>query len=151
MEEYSYISENGTVRQIRDLIAKAKDAEQDEQISQQASGISQLRTQTENALKTKSGVTSYVDDAGAAVIEFLRTKCRRVLASGIIDISPSGVIIPGGWNGVAYGVSFAARQTANSMVIVSFVGGEAYHAFYDIANDAITACSKFSGVAIPVS
>lgn len=32
MEEYSYISENGTVRQIRDLIAKAKDAEQDAKI-----------------------------------------------------------------------------------------------------------------------
>ena len=32
MEEYSYISENGNVRQIRDLIAKAKDAEQDAKI-----------------------------------------------------------------------------------------------------------------------
>lgn len=29
MDEYSFISENGTVRQIRDLVAKAKDEEQD--------------------------------------------------------------------------------------------------------------------------
>lgn len=29
MDEYSFISENGTVRQIRDLLAKAKDEEQD--------------------------------------------------------------------------------------------------------------------------
>lgn len=33
MEEYSYISENGNVRQIRDLVAKAKDEEQDTAIS----------------------------------------------------------------------------------------------------------------------
>ena len=32
MDEYSYISENGTVRQIRDLVAKAKDEEQDERL-----------------------------------------------------------------------------------------------------------------------
>lgn len=29
MDEYSFISENGTVRQIRDLVAEAKDEEQD--------------------------------------------------------------------------------------------------------------------------
>lgn len=33
MDEYSYISENGTVRQIRDLVAKDKDAEQDVRIA----------------------------------------------------------------------------------------------------------------------
>lgn len=32
MDTYSYISENGTVRQIEDLIAKAKNEEQDESI-----------------------------------------------------------------------------------------------------------------------
>ena len=32
METYSYISENGTVRQIEDLIAKARDDEQDVQL-----------------------------------------------------------------------------------------------------------------------
>ena len=32
MDEYSFISENGTVRQIRDLVAKAKDEEQDERL-----------------------------------------------------------------------------------------------------------------------
>ena len=34
MDEYSFISENGNVRQIRDLIAKEKDEQQDEAISQ---------------------------------------------------------------------------------------------------------------------
>lgn len=34
MDEYSFISENGTVRQIRDLLAKAKDEEQDGRIAQ---------------------------------------------------------------------------------------------------------------------
>lgn len=33
MDEYSFISENGTVRQIRDLVAKAKDEEQDVRIT----------------------------------------------------------------------------------------------------------------------
>ena len=33
MDEYSFISENGTVRQIRDLVAKAKDEEQDGRLS----------------------------------------------------------------------------------------------------------------------
>lgn len=32
METYSYISENGTVRQIEDLLAKARNDEQDEQL-----------------------------------------------------------------------------------------------------------------------
>ena len=32
MDTYSYISENGTVRQIEDLLAKAKNEEQDEKI-----------------------------------------------------------------------------------------------------------------------
>lgn len=34
MDEYSFISENGTVRQIRDLMAKEKDEEQDGKIAQ---------------------------------------------------------------------------------------------------------------------
>lgn len=34
MDEYSFISENGNVRQIRDLIAKEKDEQQDEAIAQ---------------------------------------------------------------------------------------------------------------------
>jgi len=34
MDEYSFISENGNVRQIRDLIAKEKDAEQDQRITE---------------------------------------------------------------------------------------------------------------------
>lgn len=33
MDEYSFISENGTIRQIRDLVAKAKDEEQDARIN----------------------------------------------------------------------------------------------------------------------
>lgn len=33
MDEYSFISENGNVRQIRDLIAKEKDEQQDAQIA----------------------------------------------------------------------------------------------------------------------
>lgn len=33
MDEYSFISENGTVRQIRDLVAEAKDEEQDARIT----------------------------------------------------------------------------------------------------------------------
>lgn len=33
MDEYSFISENGNVRQIRDLIAKEKDEQQDERLN----------------------------------------------------------------------------------------------------------------------
>ena len=32
MDEYSFISENGNVRQIRDLIAKEKDEQQDQRL-----------------------------------------------------------------------------------------------------------------------
>lgn len=40
MDEYSFISENGTVRQIRDLIAKAKDEEQDVRLDTLESAVS---------------------------------------------------------------------------------------------------------------
>lgn len=40
MDEYSYISENGVVRQIRDLVAKDKDAEQDLELQQLQTEVS---------------------------------------------------------------------------------------------------------------
>lgn len=40
MDTYSYISENGTVRQIEDLIAKAKNEEQDAEITSLRSRVS---------------------------------------------------------------------------------------------------------------
>ncbi len=42
MDTYSYISENGTVRQIEDLIAKAKNEEQDTEIAANRTAINAL-------------------------------------------------------------------------------------------------------------
>lgn len=42
MDTYSYISENGTVRQIEDLIAKAKNEEQDAGIAENRTAINAL-------------------------------------------------------------------------------------------------------------
>lgn len=42
MDTYSYISENGTVRQIEDLIAKAKNEEQDTEIGANRTAINAL-------------------------------------------------------------------------------------------------------------
>lgn len=50
MDEYSYISENGTVRQIRDLVAKAKDEEQDLRLDAlEQTGIIDTYSETETA------------------------------------------------------------------------------------------------------
>ena len=42
MDEYSFISENGNVRQIRDLIAKEKDEQQDNRLNSLESVVSNL-------------------------------------------------------------------------------------------------------------
>lgn len=47
MDEYSFISENGNIRQIRDLIAKEKDEQQDaaiNEINSKINGLSHYRT-----------------------------------------------------------------------------------------------------------
>lgn len=59
MDEYSFISENGTVRQIRDLVAKAKDEEQDERITAlEGAALGEWETIWEGAKSTTGSVST---------------------------------------------------------------------------------------------
>lgn len=57
MDEYSFISENGNVRQIRDLIAKEKDEQQDTVINDISSKVNRLA----NYSTTETEVGTWVD------------------------------------------------------------------------------------------
>lgn len=57
MDTYSYISENGTVRQIEDLLAKAKNEEQDAEITSLRSRVSAVE---QEVTKPNAGATSAI-------------------------------------------------------------------------------------------
>lgn len=61
MDTYSYISENGTVRQIEDLIAKAKNEEQDESIRTldgRTAALEAVKPISESKKGSTNGITS---------------------------------------------------------------------------------------------
>lgn len=94
MDEYSYISENGTVRQIRDLIAKAKDEEQDASIADLASSLSSGLSGLESALQTYEQQTDgSIRQINTRLAQF--SIVYTPLVSQVINANP-GVAV--GWN-----------------------------------------------------
>lgn len=142
MDEYSYISENGTVRQIRDLIAKAKDEEQDTSISGLAQELSDTRNAVAAELLIKVGVLPYADKTAQTETEYMKIRAEQALSSGKIASPPSAVFLPGGWVNQNFGWTFVIRQNAASCIVVSMVGQSLYNAYYDIATGQIAAMSK---------
>lgn len=61
MDEYSFISENGTVRQIRDLVAKAKDEEQDGRITDLEQAVSSEWVELWQGRRGTAGVITLTD------------------------------------------------------------------------------------------
>lgn len=111
MDEYSFISENGTVRQIRDLVAKAKDEEQDarlDYLEQTAIIDAYSETETQTNKRWIDGKPIY----------------RKVL------VMPTAVPV----SDVAYhslGVSFpAGTDTEFLPMVVSIYGNMIYYSSY---------------------
>ena len=74
MDTYSYISENGTVRQIEDLIAKAKNEEQDAEITSLRSRVSAVEQEVTHPNRgTTSTVRKYVYQESPVVFTANRT------------------------------------------------------------------------------
>lgn len=74
MDTYSYISENGTVRQIEDLIAKAKNEEQDAEITSLRSRVSTVEQEVKKPnVGTTSAVRKYVYQESPVVFTASRT------------------------------------------------------------------------------
>lgn len=61
MDEYSFISENGTVRQIRDLLAKAKDEEQDARLTALEQAVASEWVQLWQGRRSSAGVVTLND------------------------------------------------------------------------------------------
>lgn len=74
MDTYSYISENGTVRQIEDLLAKAKNEEQDAEITSLRSRVSAVEQEVQKPnVGTTSTVRKYVYQESPIVFTANRT------------------------------------------------------------------------------
>lgn len=78
MDEYSFISENGNIRQIRDLIAKEKDEQQDTAINEVTTKVNRLV----NYATSEAGIGTWIDG---------RTIYRRfIFFNGETSISDNG-------------------------------------------------------------
>lgn len=124
MDTYSYISENGTVRQIEDLIAKAKNEEQDTLIAAQAGQISQVRTDLTDALNGRIKIIPYNDTTAANAGELLVEKAKLFVAGGFTVGSTAIGVMKGGWLGQQYGFSMAMYVRPNNYLNVVFLGTE---------------------------
>lgn len=124
MDTYCYISENGTVRQIEDLIAKAKNEEQDALIAAQAGQITQVRTDLTDALNGRIKIIPYNDTAAASASELLVEKAKLFVAGGFTVGSTAIGVMKGGWLGQQYGFSIAMYVRPLNYLDVVFLGTE---------------------------
>ena len=99
MDTYSYISENGTVRQIEDLIAKAKNEEQDTEIASLRSRVSTVEQEVKrlNEYYSKS-VRSFVSSASpytwaANHDGFLKVSVMKTVAGFTVRLKVNGKVM----------------------------------------------------------
>lgn len=145
MDEYSYISENGAVRQIRDLIAKAKDEEQDTNISNLSGSLQIFETQTAAnlAARVRTVGTEYVTAANQK--DFLKAVAAAAINGHYIDELGMAVLISGGWSGVSYGVELIQRISPQ-YISVTFLGQEYFlSGIYDQQNDLMSTAVRYEG------
>ena len=138
MDEYSFISENGNVRQIRDLIAKEKDEQQDTEINNNKTAIDALSASVEQSLKSTVRITPPHDTRADTATELLANKAKRAIESGFLQQVGTSVVIPGGWYGQQYGHTLVTRIT-NYYYAVSFFGQATYiYGVYDSRSETAT-------------
>ncbi len=143
MDTYSYISENGTVRQIEDLIAKAKNEEQDTDIAANRTAINALSVSVGQSLKKKTAVLPYSDITANDRKDYLKKRVEEALQSGEMTDTPSAAIIPGGWYGRSYGWTQVVRQNRGSCVVTAYLGSEISNGFYNVDLQEIEVYSTF--------
>ena len=117
MDTYSYISENGTVRQIEDLLAKAKNEEQDTEIQANRNAINALSASVEQKLKRKLTSAGGLDIAAANGREFLLKAGQYLAEMGTLENVGEAVLVGGAWSGNQYGMMLAQKPDAIRYVI----------------------------------
>lgn len=121
MDTYSYISENGTVRQIEDLIAKAKNEEQDTEITSLRNRVSAVEQEVRKPNRgTTSTVRKYVYQERPFVFTasqtgFLTVRVFKAQDGFTITLKVNGVSVD--W--IPYHGTTADGETLNFPVVGS--------------------------------
>lgn len=145
MDTYSYISENGTVRQIEDLIAKARNDAQDTEIQANRNAINALSASVEEQFnfRVRAMLTRYFE--GANEKAFLKNAVDYAISQGTLSRQGQGVLIPGGWSGNSYGVELIQRISVE-YYSVTFLGQEyIISGIYDATSGQFPSIAKYTG------
>lgn len=122
MDEYSFISENGTVRQIRDLIAKAKDEEQDTRLDGFDVKLSGITDTVKNYVDGKIDITPYHSFDCPNERNLLKCILDFARNQGYSKDRQNLLFIPGDWYGHQYGISFVKNMPSVDYTQVVFIG-----------------------------
>ena len=121
MDTYSYISENGVVRQIEDLIAKAKNEEQDTDIAANRTAINTLSASVEQKLKQKATALGTVFIDAANETELLSKIGKYTKENQYAKKPGEAVLFGGGWSGKQYGM-FLVQRVDGVRYVIYYLG-----------------------------
>lgn len=145
MDTYSYISENGTVRQIEDLIAKAKNEEQDTEIAANRTAINALTASVEQQFKFRVRAMSPRYFEGANERAFLKNAVDYAISQGTLSSQGQGVLIPGGWSGTSYGIELIQRISVEYYSVTFFGQEYIISGVYDATSEQFPSLTKYTG------
>lgn len=148
MDTYSYISENGTVRQIEDLLAKAKNEEQDTEIQANRNAINALSADVgEGFLKCVKSTESQ-DTEATSIRDLLEKKVRAAISGGYFKQIGQTVAMPGTYKGLQWGTTLITWQ-ASYLYTVIFVGSaNMFAGLYNSTNDSMTVAVGYNGIPV---
>lgn len=145
MDTYSYISENGTVRQIEDLIAKAKNEEQDTEIQANRNAINALSASVEVQFNFRVRAMSPRYFEGANERAFLKNAVDYAIEQGTLSKQGQGVLIPGGWSGNSYGIELIQKISVQYYSVTFFGQEYILSGIYDVTSGLFPSLKKYSG------
>lgn len=145
MDTYSYISENGTVRQIEDLIAKAKNEEQDTEIQANRNAINALSASVEVQFNFRVRAMSPKYFEGANERAFLKNAVDYAIEQGTLSKQGQGVLIPGGWSGNSYGIELIQKISVQYYSVTFFGQEYILSGIYDVTSGLFPSLKKYSG------
>lgn len=145
MDTYSYISENGTVRQIEDLIAKAKNEEQDTEIQANRNAINALSASVEVQFNFRVRAMSPKYFEGANERAFLKNAVDYAIEQGTLSKQGQGVLIPGGWSGISYGIELIQKISVQYYSVTFFGQEYILSGIYDVTSGLFPSLKKYSG------
>lgn len=148
MDTYSYISENGTVRQIEDLLAKAKNEQQDTEIQANRNAINALSADVSEEFLKCVESTAPQDTQAGSIRDLLEKKVRAAISGGYFKQVGQTVAMAGTYKGVQWGTTLITWQ-AQTLYTVIFIGtGNMFAGLYDANNDSMTVAVGYDGILV---